>query len=668
MRMKDGTGDGEAAVPLPIHLLRKISLVLFIPLFLSHLLRGADDAVLPNENLVADGLPAIPKALAERVASYTESRGATFEAWHPVRREILIGTRFSDVAEIHRVKFPGGARAQLTFYPERTGGARFRPHTGDGFVFNKDVGGGEWYQLFWRDEKTGKVTMFTDGKSRNTGGDFSRSGKWLAYQSTKRNGKDNDIYVVDPADAKTERKVLEVAGGGWGVSDWSPDDKTLLVGEYLSANESRYWLVDAATGAKSLATPESKEKVAWGRAVFAKDGKSVYTTTDSGAEFHRLVSLDLATKKIAVLSPGVEWDVSSFSLSEDGIRLAYVVNEGGVEILHVLDTTTKKEIALPKVPLGTIGAVRFHENGRDLAFSLSSARSASDVYSIDVTAGPSGKIERWTESEMGGLDPAALPSPEKISWKSFDGRAITGFLYRPPDSFPGPRPVILNIHGGPEGQYQPGFLGRNNFYVNELGVALIFPNVRGSSGFGKTFLALDNAEKREDSVKDIGALLDWIAAQPGLDKSRVMVTGGSYGGYMTLASMTNYNDRFRCAVDVVGISSWVTFLEHTEAYRRDLRRAEYGDERDPKMREFLQKISPLTNAGNITKPMLIVQGRNDPRVPYTEAEQMVAAIKKNGGPVWYLLAKDEGHGFSKKKNQDFQFLATLKFVEDHLLK
>jgi dipeptidyl aminopeptidase/acylaminoacyl peptidase len=646
-------------------LLSSILLLLFVPRLPA---TGDEALVLPNENLVADGLPPIPKALAARVAAYTESRGAAFEAWHPVRREMLIGTRFADVSQIHRVKFPGGARTQLTFYPERTTGARFRPLSGDGFFFAKDVGGGEWYQLFWRDERTGKVTMFTDGRSRNTGGVFSHSGKWLAYQSTRRNGKDNDVWVVDPADPRSERKVLEVPGGGWGVSDWSPDDKTLLVGEFLSANESRYWLVDAATGAKTLATPDSKEKVAWGRAVFAKDGKSLYATTDSGSEFHRLVSLDVASKKITVLVPGIEWDVSSLSLSDDGGKLAFVVNEGGIETLHVLDTATRKEIALPKVPVGTIGALRFHANGKDLAFTLASARSASDVYSIDVMAGPSGKVERWTESELGGLDAATLTEPERISWKSFDGRTITGFLYRPPASFQGPRPVIVNIHGGPEAQYQPGFLGRNNFYLNELGVALIYPNVRGSSGFGKTFLALDNAEKREDSVRDIGALLDWIAAQPLLDKGRVMVMGGSYGGYMTLASMTHYNDRFRCAVDVVGISSWVTFLEHTESYRRDLRRVEYGDERDPKTREFLQRVSPLTSAGKITKPIFIVQGLNDPRVPYTEAEQMVAAIKRNGGPVWYLLAKNEGHGFSKKNNQDFQFLATLKFVEDHLLK
>ncbi len=340
--------------------------------------------------------------------------------------------------------------------------------------------------------------------------------------------------------------------------------------------------------------------------------------------------------------------MNGFDLADDGAKIAYVLNEAGAETLHVLDLKTRQEIPLPRLALGTIGSLRFRADSKELAFSLSSARSPSDVYSVDVTAGRR-EVARWTESETGGLDPATFPEPEAISWKSFDGRTITGFLYRPPASFAGPRPVIVNIHGGPEGEFQPGFLGRNNFFMNELGVAMIFPNVRGSSGFGKTYLALDNGEKREDTVKDVGALLDWIAAQPGLDRSRVMVTGGSYGGYMTLASMTHYNDRFRCAIDVVGISNWVTFLEHTEGYRRDLRRVEYGDERDPKMRAFLEKVSPLTSAGNITKPMFIVAGRNDPRVPYTEAEQMVAAIKKNGGPVWFLMANDEGHGFSQEE-------------------
>ena len=245
---------------------------------------------------------------------------------------------------------------------------------------------------------------------------------------------------------------------------------------------------------------------------------------------------------------------------------------------------------------------------------------------------------------------------------------ISGFLYRPPAKFKGKRPIIVNIHGGPEGQSRPGFLGRNNYYLNELGVALLYPNVRGSTGYGKTFLQLDNGFKREDSVSDIGALLDWIATQPDLDKDRVMVSGGSYGGYMSLAVATKYSDKIRAAIDIVGISNFVTFLEKTEGYRRDLRRVEYGDERDPKMREFLLKISPVNNAQNIKKPLFVVHGQNDPRVPLNEAQQIVATVQKNNVPVWYLMAKDEGHGFSKKKNIDFQFYATVMYVKEYLLK
>ncbi|MEO7650477.1 MAG: prolyl oligopeptidase family serine peptidase, partial [Bryobacteraceae bacterium] len=247
------------------------------------------------------------------------------------------------------------------------------------------------------------------------------------------------------------------------------------------------------------------------------------------------------------------------------------------------------------------------------------------------------------------------------------GRAISGFLYVPSKRFDGPRPVIINIHGGPAAQSRPGFLARDNYYLNELGVALIYPNVRGSTGYGKTYLDLDDGAKREDSVKDIGALLDWIAARKDLDAARVMVTGGSYGGYMTLASLVHYNARLRCGVDVVGISNWVTFLERTESYRRDSRRREYGDERKPEMRELLLRISPANHADQISKPLFIVTGRNDPRVPASEGEQMAAAIRAKGGIAWHLIAEDEGHGFAKKKNQDFQFASTVLFIQRYLL-
>jgi dipeptidyl aminopeptidase/acylaminoacyl peptidase len=306
----------------------------------------------------------------------------------------------------------------------------------------------------------------------------------------------------------------------------------------------------------------------------------------------------------------------------------------------------------------------WHDAGGELAFSIASARSTSDIYSV---AADGGKVARWTESELGGLVAERLVEPELIRWTSFDGREITGFLYRADPKFKGKRPVIINIHGGPEGQSRPIFQGRNNYFMNELGVAMIFPNVRGSSGYGKSYVALDNADRREDSVRDIGALLDAIAKRDDLDPQRVMVTGGSYGGYMTLACATFYNDRLRCALDIVGISHFGTFLKNTESYRRDLRRVEYGDERDPKMAEFFERTAPLNNASKITKPLFVVQGGNDPRVPLSEAEQIVAKVRQNGSPVWYLMARDEGHGFRKKGNADFQFYATVEFVKRHLI-
>jgi dipeptidyl aminopeptidase/acylaminoacyl peptidase len=331
----------------------------------------------------------------------------------------------------------------------------------------------------------------------------------------------------------------------------------------------------------------------------------------------------------------------------------------------VLDTASGKEQPVPGLPKGVIYGVRWHKNSRDLGFSLASARSTSDVYSLDAD---SGKVERWTNSETGGINTANLSEPELIHWKSWDGRSISGFLYRPAAKFTGKRPVIINIHGGPEGQFRPGFLGRNNYYLNEFGIAMIFPNVRGSTGYGKTFLALDNATLREGSYKDINSLFDWIAQQPDLDASRILVTGGSYGGFMTLAVATNYNDRICCSVDVVGISNLVTFLEHTSGYRQDLRRVEYGDERDPKIRAYLESIAPAAKAKNITKPLFVIAGKNDPRVPESESRQMVDIVRKNGSPVWYLMAKDEGHGFRKKKNQDYQFYATVLFVQEFLLR
>src|SRR5687768_6546552 len=625
----------------------------------------AQGTIVPGDNLVVEGIPAIPASLADDVGRYTEFRAAAISSWHPTRREMLIGTRFSETIQVHELKMPGGARKQLTFSPERSVGGSYRPRTGAYFVFTRDVGGNEFYQYYRYNPSDGTTTLLTDGKSRNTGWRWSNSGDQAIYGSTRRNKQDNDLYIINPEDPKSDRLLMQLEGGGWGVSNWSPDDKKFLLSEFISANESYLWLVDVATATKTLITPKGgAEKVAYGGGTFSNDGLGIYVATDKDSEFARLTYIDLATKAHTVLTDHIKWDVDSIDLSPDGRTLAFVTNEEGVGRLHLMDTRTRKERPVPKLPVGIVSGIRWHDNNKDLGFNITSARSPADVYSLDVTTG---KLDRWTESETGGLKTQQFAEAELVRWKSFDGRSISGFLYLPPVRFTGPRPVIINIHGGPEGQARPGFLGRNNYFLNELGVAMLYPNVRGSSGFGKTFLQLDNGFKREDSVKDIGALLDWIATQPDLDKDRIMVTGGSYGGYMTLAVATNYNDRIRASLDVVGISNFNTFLKNTETYRRDLRRVEYGDERDSRMYEHLEKISPLTNAHKITKPLFVVQGKNDPRVPYTEAEQIVAAARKNNTPVWFLMANDEGHGFSKKNNSDYLYYSTILFIKEHLL-
>ncbi|MBP1627922.1 MAG: tolB [Holophagaceae bacterium] len=624
----------------------------------------AQDALPLPANLRTEGLPPLPQSLMQDLARYGEGRGAGVLDWNKTNNSLLITTRFGEVNQLHLVAMPMGARTQLTFGQERISSGTFEPTRGDYLVYSQDVGGGEFFQLFRLDLGSRKTTLLTDGKSRNTSPLFSRDGRSLAFASTRRNGTDTDLWIMDPLQPGGARQVLEVQGGGWAPSAWSPDGRSLLVSRYLRATESELYLLDLSTGKKERISPEGQ--AAWGDGVFTGDGQGLYLSTDQGSEFRRLAHLDLRTRRISFLRPEIPWSIEQLELSRDGRFLAYLANEAGVSVLRIMDTRTRKDLPLPRLPKGSVGSMSWRADSRELAFTLSSAQSPSDAFSIRIA---DGKLLRWTCSEVGPVDPTAFVEPELVHWKAKDGLDLSGFLYRPArKAFSGPRPVIIEIHGGPEGQSRPGYLGRLNYLVNELGCALIFPNVRGSDGYGKTFLDLDNGLKREDSVQDIGALLDWIDGQPDLDRHRIMVTGGSYGGYMTLAAMTHFNDRLRCGLDVVGISNFVTFLKNTQGYRRDLRRVEYGDERDPEMRAFLTRISPATQAAKITKPMFIVQGKNDPRVPVTEATQMVEQIRRNHGPVWYLEAADEGHGFAKKKNRDIQFAAEVLFIQNHLLK
>ena len=615
-------------------------------------------------NLVMEDIPDIPPALAERMNQYQQARGAGFEGWLGRDGGLLITTRFGETSQVHRVSMPLGMREQLTFFPEPIGGAAPSPD-GSGFLFSRDNGGDEQFQLYHFDLASAEVRLLTDGKSRNTDPKWGNGGQRYAYSTTRRNGRDTDIHV-GTLDGKPSLPALE-REGSWFVMDWSPDDQELLLMRFISATQTELHVLSLATGQSARFKPTGDAPAYYGAARFSRDGDGIYYVSDEGAEFRQLRYDSLKRGSSKVISADIPWDIEEVALSRGGTYLAFTANAGGITQLHVHDLKKNQPMAVPKLPLGVMGGLDFDGSGRNLGLYVNGPRSATDVFSLEISTA---KVTRWTKSETGGLDASRFIEPKLVEYPSFDGRKIPAFYYQPEAKAArkGKFPVLISIHGGPEAQSLPVFSPITEFYLRESGIAVLYPNVRGSEGYGKTYLKLDNGMSREDSVKDIGALLDWIAKQPELDANRVAVIGGSYGGYMVLASMTHYNDRLRAGIDIVGISNFVTFLTNTSDYRRDLRRVEYGDEREPAMREFLQRISPTHNARKITKPMFIVQGANDPRVPASEAEQIVQTLRSNGGQAWYLLAKDEGHGFKKKSNRDFYNNAIVLFLQQHLLR
>lgn len=627
-----------------------------------HAAAVADVPRVTRGNLVIEGIPEIPGELVERMRRYQHTRSASLAGWTPDGK-ITISTRFGNAAQLHVVDRPMGDRRQITFFDEPIGGGTWSP-TGarKGIAYRRDVGGDENYQLEYLDPASPVPLRLTDGRGRVGDPVWSVDGTRLAFAWTARDGAVSDIYVDDPLDERVPLLVYQAGEVGWDVGEWSPDGKSLIIGRFVSVNETYIHVLDLASGSLREIEP-SKERAARLNVIFDGTGAGVYFTSDLGSEFQTLRHQDLDTGKITVLTGHLDRDVEKIDLSNDGRHLAYVVNEDGASRLGVMDLVQQADLIPPQLPFGVIGSIDFDATGQRLAFGMQTPSQPSDVF---VWTLADGKLERWTGSELGPLDSSRFAAPTLVRYPTFDRvggkpREIPAWVYKPAGK--GPHPVLISIHGGPEAQAQPIFSIATQQWAVELGYAVIAPNVRGSTGYGKTYVALDNGMKREESVRDIGALLDWIATQPDLDVSRVVLIGGSYGGYMVLASMTHYNERLRGAIDVVGISNFVTFLESTAEYRRDLRRPEYGDERDSKMREFLQRISPLTNVGKISKPMLVVQGQNDPRVPVTESEQMVAKIRANGGEVWYLLGLNEGHGFAKRDNVDYYQWAVAMFLE-----
>ena len=600
-----------------------------------------------------EGVPDIPADVFERLNQYQNVRSAQVRSWTPDGKSLLISTRFGSTTQLHLVHAPGGRREQITFATEPIGDADV---AADGSViYSMGKGGDENFQIYRLDRRTGRSTLLTDGKSRNNLGPFDPSGKRFAFSSNKRNGMIPDLYVCDLGTGDGPKPLLEVAEPGWGVADWSPDGSKVLLVHYVSVNESYVHVFDVKSGKKAPVAIPGNVKAAHDVVKFAGPD-TIYLSSDAEGEFRHLARVDLATMKYTWLTKDIPWDVTSIEVS--GSKALFTVNEDGRTRLYQLDGDKKTPIDLP---IGIVSGLRFSPDGKRAAMTVNRPEAPGDVYVLE-----NGKLERWTYSEVGGLDPATFITPERVEFQTFDQKKIPAYYYRPRNVEKAP--VVVTIHGGPEGQFQPFFNPMLQYYVVELGLAVVAPNVRGSTGYGKTFVTLDNAEKREDSVRDIGALLDWIATRPELDASRVSVIGGSYGGYMVLASLVHFGERIRAGIDIVGIANFISFLEKTAQYRQDLRRVEYGDERDPKMREVFERISPANNAEKIKSALLVIHGKQDPRVPVGEATQIAAKVRAANRPVWTVIADNEGHGFARKENSSYMNAVITLFLQEHLLK
>lgn len=594
-----------------------------------------------------ENVPEIPQDIRDAVQRYQNYREARFQDWLP-DGSMLITTRFGSTFQVHHVPAPGAARRQLTYYSEPVGGAKTVPGK-NRFVLTRDTGGDEWFQLFVRD-LDGVGQPLTEPVTRNQSPVFAKDGSLLVWSRATKGSADYAIMAADPADPKSRRLVWQ-GTGAVGPQDISADKTTVLLGKGISNRENHLMLLDMASGKVTPLDWSVKAKARFEDPRFIDGGKAIVAITNAGTDTRRLVRIDTATGKMTALSREPGWDVEAYDLSPDGRTIAYTLNEDGYSRVILMPLAGGSGMS-PQLPRGVVTALSFSPDGGKLAVGLTNATTAGDVWTVELG---NQAITRWTQSEPGELDPAKLVEPQLVRFTSFDGLTVPAFVYRPKNAAPDAKlPVIIDIHGGPEAQTRPSWNPGAQYFADVLGAVVILPNVRGSDGYGTKYLNLDNGPLREDSVKDIGALIDWAGKQPGMDAKRIAVYGQSYGGYMSLASMTFYSDKLVGGVERYGISDFISFMANTEAYRRDNRRAEYGDERDPKMRAVFERIAPLKNVGKITKPMLVMQGANDPRVPQSESDQVVAALRANGVETWYVLYADEGHGFLKKANNDLR--------------
>jgi dipeptidyl aminopeptidase/acylaminoacyl peptidase len=589
-------------------------------------------------------------------ARYLKIRAAYGPTWSPDGRRIAFLTDITGVPQTWEMPAEGGWPEQLTFYEERVSGVHYSP-TENRLLFSMDAGGNERSQLFLLEDFAGEERDLTrEPEAIHYFGGFSPDGERIAFTATRRNGTDFDVFVQDLDSEDGEPEIAWETSGYHTVANWAPDGSFLLVSRHHSNLNNDLYRLDLASGEAALLTPHEGDARFLGACV-TPDGKSAFLATDQDGDFVRLARLDFSTGEIEHLTPD-DWDVEEVELSEDGRWLAISRNVEGYSDFMLFNGRGRR-VPGPEMPEGVLGGFEFSSDGTRLAFTLTGPNRNPDVWLVDL---PDGEPKRLTRSSTAGIPPSTFRRPEIVRYPSFDGREIPALFYEPGGaSTTSPAaPVVVNVHGGPESQSRPLFAPVTQ-YLLDRGYAVFAPNVRGSTGYGKSYTHLDDVYLRMDSVKDLAYAAEWLR---GRGHGRIAVMGGSYGGFMVLAALTEHPELWTAGVDIVGIANMVTFLENTGSYRRALREPEYGSlERD---REFLESISPIHKAEKITSPLMVIHGKNDPRVPVGEAEQIVEKVRESGGVVEYLLYEDEGHGLAKLKNRLDAYPKIAAFLDENL--
>jgi dipeptidyl aminopeptidase/acylaminoacyl peptidase len=634
--------------------------LLAAPLLAAGVARSAPPIV--RGNLILDGIPeqsALTADKIDKLDAYLSAREAR-PLGFTTKGQVLIATRFGEVDELHLVDQALGALHQITFTREPVLRGAFSPDPNRNAFFYLADSASESQQLFYQRVGDPTARRLSDGKSIAGAALWSSSGREIAFSTIARDSGSCDIDIIDPDSGALPR--LAAGNECADPLDWSPDDRKLLLRQHVSAYEESLYIIDLGTGQKREVDP-SPVKGALANAKFSRDGTGVYFISNRDGENAGLRSVNLFTAEKNDISGRGDVDVEQFALSKDGHYLAYVTDEGGADKLNIVDLQAHQDLVPPRLPApGVVDSLSFDPDSKRLLFGLATATQPRDAYVLDVAAN---RVVPWTASEAGPLDRTKFVLPRLTQFPTFDrldgrSRELPLYIYEP--ASPGVHPVLIVLHDGPDARFRPTFDPWIQYVVNELGFAVLAPNVRGSSGYGKSFAALARGDQREDAIKDVGALLVWLALDNRFDKTHVIVSGTGHGGSLALAALVNYGERLRGAVAMAPITDFIAFVGSTAPEMRGAAREEYGDERDADDRLFLRRISPLINAERITRPVLIAHGKNDRGVPIAQSDQLVIRLRARNQTVWYLKATDEGASFARWQNREAYYRAFAEFL------